>query len=97
MRTMMKVTVPVEEGNRVMKDGSVNRIIQQTIEATKPEATYFYNDNGVRTALLIFDLKDSSQLPPIGEPLFRELNATVLFTPVLNLEDLQKGLANVKK
>jgi len=55
------------------------------------EAAYFYPENGLRTALFVFDLAGSDQLPPTVEPLFRNLNAAVTLTPVMNADDLQRG------
>jgi len=44
----------------------------------------------------VFDLKDPSQLPPISEPLFSKLNAKIQLFPVMNQEDLQKGLQQLE-
>jgi hypothetical protein len=60
--------------------------------ALHPEAAYFGPENGVRTAYVVFDLHDPSQLPALTEPLFSKLKATVEMFPVMNQEDLQKGL-----
>lgn len=46
----------------------------------------------VRTAFIIFDLKDPSQLPSISEPLYNKLHAKITIIPVMNQEDLRKGL-----
>ena len=40
---------------------------------------------------LVFDMEGSWQLPPIVEPLFENLEASVLLTPVMNGEDLEQG------
>ncbi len=45
---------------------------------------------------MVFDLKDSSDLPRIAEPFFMGLNATVEFTPVMNADDLKAGLGKMK-
>ena len=66
-----------------------------TAEKLKPEATYFTTVHGKRTAMFFFDMTDSAQLPPIAELLFQELDAEVEFTPVMNAEDLKKGLASI--
>lgn len=41
-------------------------------------------------------MKDSSDLPPIGEPFFSQLNAKVEVFPIMNAEDLKKGLSQLR-
>jgi len=97
MRTMLKVTMEVTAANKAIKSGTLPRIMQATMEALKPEAAYFTTEEGKRTAFIFFDMKDTSQIPPIAEPFFMELNADVQFTPVMNGEDLKKGLEIASK
>lgn len=92
MRTLLKVSVPVEKGNEAIKSGALQQTFQSAMEALKPEAAYFYPEDGKRTALFIFDMEGSWQLPPTVEPLFQNLDASVLVTPVMNGEDLERGL-----
>ncbi|MBO9732063.1 MAG: hypothetical protein J7623_25705 [Chitinophaga sp.] len=94
MRTLLKVTCPVEASNKAVADGTMVKIVKSVTEKFHPEATYFLPLDGCRTMLFVFDLKDSSDLPVIAEPFFSSLNAKLEFTPVMNAEDLQKGLAN---
>jgi len=95
MRTMIRIKVPVEAGNRAFQDGTLQKTLMEAIERLKPEAAYFCSDRGVRTAFMIVDLKDSSEIPAIAEPFFSKLNAAVEFLPVMNAEDLKKGLAKI--
>jgi hypothetical protein len=37
-------------------------------------------------------LQDPSEPPSISEPLFKTFHVTILLFPVMNQEDLQKGL-----
>jgi hypothetical protein len=92
MRTLMKLKIDTEAGSRAIQEGSIGPLMQETLGALQPEAAYFGPEDGIRTAFIVFDLKDPSQLPPITEPLFRQLKATVEMFPVMNQEDLQKGL-----
>jgi hypothetical protein len=46
----------------------------------------------VRCAMIFFDMTDSSQIPPIAEPLFTSLGAEIELVPVMNGDDLRKGL-----
>jgi hypothetical protein len=97
MRMMLKVTIPVEAGNQAVKDGTLPRVMQNTTERLKPEAAYFLAEDGKRTALFFFNMQDVSQVPAIAEPLFMGMNASVTMVPVMNGDDLQKGLAEAAK
>jgi len=93
MRMMMKVSMGLEAGNRAAKDGRIGKLMGQTTEKLKPESAYFTTVHGKRTAMFFFDMADSSQMPVIAEILFQELDAEIELTPVMNSEDLKKGLA----
>ena len=97
MRTLLKVSLEVEASNKAIKDGSLPKIMKSTMEKLKTEAAYFFAMDGNRTALMVFDLKDPSEIPSIAEPFFMNMNAKVDFYPVMNAEDLQKGLATIMK
>ena len=92
MRMLLKVTIPVEKGNEAIKSGALPRTMQSAMEALKPEAAYFFPEDGKRTGLFVFDMEGSWQLPAIVEPLFQALGASVLVTPVMNGEDLERGM-----
>jgi hypothetical protein len=92
MRMMLKVTFPTEVGNRVLQDGSFTRIMEETMSRLKPEAAYFVADRGRRCAMVFFDMRDASDIPAIAEPLFVGLHAEIELLPVMNIDDLQKGL-----
>ena len=95
MRTMLRWTMPVEKGNAMIADGSMGTVIEAVMARTKPEAAYFFAEDGKRSGLLFFDLKESSDLPRIAEILFRGANAAVEFIPVMNSDELKKGLASL--
>ena len=63
MRVMMKASIPVEAGNKSLKDGSLPKTMMAFVEQMKPEAAYFVAENGKRTAIFFFDLKDPSSIP----------------------------------
>jgi hypothetical protein len=47
----------------------------------KAEAAYFVAEDGVRTAMIFFDMRDSSDIPSIVEPLFMESMRKSSFCP----------------
>jgi uncharacterized protein DUF3303 len=97
MRVMLRVTLDVQAGNRAIAENKLQQLMPQMMEQFKPEAVYFGPDGGRRTAFFFIEVKDSSQIPAITEPFFQELNATVEFIPVMNADDLRKGLADLGK
>ena len=93
MRMLMKISMDVDKSNAAVKSGALQRTLQSTMEALKPEAAYFFPDeNGNRSAIMVFDMTGSWQLPKTVEPLFQELGAAIHLTPAMNGEDLQRGL-----
>jgi len=89
MRFLLKISIPVEAGNAGAKDGF--KAIQQILEEQKPEAAYFIVDGGKRTAILIVNMEDASQIAAICEPWFLALNANIECTPAMVPADLQKA------
>lgn len=96
MRMMLRVTVPVEHGNKAIKDGSLAKTFQSFMEEYKPEAAYFLPHAGMRSGLFFFDLKDTTHIPRIAESMFSGLNAALEMTPAMNADDLKAGLGKLK-
>ena len=92
MRMMLRVSIPAEEGNKAIKDGSMGKFIEHTLADLKPEAAYFTAENGRRTAYLFVDMKDSSDMPYFGERFFFAFNASVDAIPVMSADELKQGL-----
>ena len=90
MRFLFKISFPVESGNAAAKKNGFEAI-QKILEQQKPEAAYFIADGGMRTAILIINMNDASQLPAIAEPWFLALNASIEVTPAMVAGDLQKA------
>ena len=93
MRTMLWATLDVKASNEALLNGMLTKVMQEVMQMLKPESAYFGTLNGCRSCILVFDLKDPSDIPMIAEPFFLNFNAKVEFMPVMNAEDLQKGLA----
>lgn len=93
MRCLLKFKLDVEAANNSLRDGSFQKIMEKVMQATKPEAAYFGVEDGCRTGYIFFDMKDSAEMPSIGEALFMGTNAKVYISPIMNQADLHKGLA----
>ncbi|MHB1431314.1 MAG: hypothetical protein ACYCVZ_04260 [Streptosporangiaceae bacterium] len=96
MRVMARITMPTEAGNEAIKNGVLGATMQRAQAQWKPEGMYFTTFDGHRTAYMVFDLPDSSDMPTFAEPFFDELNADVQLAPVMNVDDLQKGLSRLR-
>ena len=98
MRTLLRVSIPVEAGNAAAKSGTLGSTIERILADLKPEAAYFFaDDSGNRSGSFVFDLKDTSDIPAIAEPWFLAFHAKVSLRPVMSVQDLAKGAPSIGK
>lgn len=95
MRVLMKVNMPVEDGNKAAKDGKLEETIKTILAEMQPEAVYFMADKGKRTALIFLNMQDSAEIPKLAEPWFLAFNASIKMTPVMAPEDLAKAVPDI--
>jgi len=91
MRFLVKVNIPVESGNAAVRAGQLGPTIQSILADQKPEAVYFTDDKGQRTALVFLEMQDASQIAAIAEPWLLAFNAAIEIHPVMVPEDLNKA------
>ncbi|MFE9706055.1 hypothetical protein [Streptomyces sp. NPDC005930] len=96
MRMLLKATMDTETSNELIRSGRMQDVMRKMLDDIKPEAAYFGALGGRRTALLVFDMQDNSDMPRIGEPFFAELKAEVEVCPIMNGEDLALGLDGLR-
>jgi hypothetical protein len=98
MRMLLRVSIPVEAGNAAAKAGTLGSTVEKILADLKPEAAYFFpDDNGQRSGSIVFDMKDSSQIPAIAEPWFLAFNAKISLRPVMNPQDLATAVPSINK
>lgn len=91
MRILMKVRIPHEPFNTLVKEGKAGNIIQKIIEELRPESIYFTEQDGTRGAVAIVNINDPSQIPSFSEPFFLKFNADCQFRIAMTPEDLGKA------
>ena len=98
MRVLLNVKIPHGPFNAAVKDGTVGSKLNRILEAIKPEAVYFTEQNGHRGAVLIVDLTDPSKIPSLAEPWFLTFEADVEFRIAMTPDDLKRaGLDELAK
>jgi hypothetical protein len=98
MRIMLTAKMCTTKFNAAVRDGSAGMKIKRIMEEIKPEAAYFTEFGGSRTAVLIVDMPDAFKIPALAEPFFLLFDASVEFRPVMVPADLEKaGLDSLGK
>ena len=97
MRFFVKAHLDVEAANTLARQGKLGSTIQSILEDLKPEAAYFVADEGQRTAYLVIDMQDPSQIPALAEPWFLAFNATIEAQPAMVAEDLAKAAPAIER
>ncbi len=98
MKMLMKVRMPHEPFNSLVRKGSVGKLMKSILKELKPEAVYFTEETGLRTALLIVNMHDPSDVPSLAEPWFLNFNANCEFRIVMTPADLESaGLEKLGK
>jgi hypothetical protein len=95
---LLRVSIPVDAGNAAAKAGTLGTTVEKILADLKPEGAYFFaDDNGERSCSVVFDMKDTSQIPAIAEPWFLAFNTKVSLRPVMNAQDLAAGGPGIAK
>ncbi len=92
MRFLAKVTIPTEKGDDAFTSGALPRTMRSAMERLKPEAAYFFEQDGKRECLFVFNL----DVPALLKPLFPDLDASLHVTPVMNAAEFEQGLGDAK-
>ena len=96
MKMLMIAKNPPAKFNAGVKNGSSGRTLQRIIEELRPEVVYFTEMEGKRTAVMVIDLQDASEIPKYAEPFFLNFDSEVEFHPLMTPEDLARaGLAEL--
>jgi len=95
---LLDVVFPHEPFNTLVRKGTVGQTIGKILEAIKPEAVYFTEQDGHRGAVLAINMQDASQIPAFAEPWFLNFQADCKFRIAMTPEDLKRaGLEELGK
>lgn len=91
MRMIAKISCPVEPFNTLIREGKAGALIEKILGDIKPEAAYFTEMEGCRTALLVVNVTDASDIPAIAEPWFLNFDADCEFKIAMTPDDLKNA------
>ena len=91
MRMLMTVTIPHHVFNAAVKDGTAGAKLGKILDAIKPEAAYFTDHHGHRSAFLVVNLPDATKIPSLAEPWFLTFEADVQMHVCMTPDDLKRS------
>jgi len=91
MKMLFYITIPNGPFNAAVKDGTAGAKLNRILEATKPEAIYFTDHDGLRGAVAVMEVSDASRIPALCEPWFLTFEAKVETHIAMTPEDLKKS------
>jgi hypothetical protein len=97
MRILMKIEMATEAANAAMTNGTLGKTVQAILDEQKPEAAYFIEFGGKRTAIVVVELSEASQIPALAEPWFLAFNANVELHPAMLPEDLMDAEPHIER
>ncbi|MHC8372599.1 panthothenate synthetase [Pseudomonas sp. MDT1-85] len=98
MKMLLMVEFPHEPFNAHVRSGKIGEIMNRILETIKPEATYFTEQDGMRSGIFLIDIEDPSEIPGYAEPFFLNFQANCKFRVVMSAQNLQDaGLEELGK
>ena len=98
MKMLLTVEFPHEPFNALVRSGRAGETMGRILEAIKPDAAYFTEQDGLRGGIFVIDVKNPSEVPAFAEPFFLNFQANCKFRIVMSPDDLQKaGLEELGK
>jgi hypothetical protein len=95
---LLNVKFPNKKFNKAVSDGTAGAKMKRILESVKPEAAYFTEQDGCRSAILIVDVADPTEIPALAEPWFLMFDASVNLRIVMSPEQLKAaGLEEIGK
>lgn len=98
MKMLLTVEIPHEPFNTLVRTGTAGETMGRILEAIKPEAAYFTEQDGLRCGIFVIDVQKPSEVPAFAEPFFLKFQANCKFRIVMSPQELQAaGLEGLGK
>ncbi len=98
MKMLLRVTLPHEPFNALVKKGTVGKTLEKIMGELKPEAAYFSLNNGQRSALMVVNVTNGGDYVKYAEPFFLEFKANISFEILMTPEELKaSGIEEIGK
>lgn len=91
MKMLLTAEMPHEPFNTLVRNGTAGQILDRIMDAIKPEAAYFTEQDGMRCGVFVINVQNPSDVPAFAEPFFLNFQANCKFRIVMSPEDLQKA------
>ena len=89
MKMLLTVEFPHEPFNELIRSGKLGTVMERILKTIKPEATYFTEQDGLRSGIFVIDLQKQSDIPSFAEPFYLNFQANCKFRILMSAEDLQ--------
>lgn len=91
MKMFLRVVMPVEPFNTMVRKGTVGKNLEKIMADLKPEATYFTLTDGERTALMVIDVNNPGDYIKYAEPFFLQFDAECSWDIIITPEELKNS------
>jgi len=98
MKMLLRVIMPIEPFNSMVKKGTVGKTLDKIMGDLKPESAYFTLTDGKRTALMVININKPGDYVKYAEPFFLQFDAQCKYDIVMSPEELKTaGLEEIGK
>ena len=98
MKMLLRVVMPHEPFNSLVKKGTVGKILGKMLEELKPEAAYFSLEDGKRSATIVININKPGDYVKYAEPFFLQFNADIKYDILMTPDELKAaGLEEIGK
>jgi hypothetical protein len=91
MKMLLRVTMPNDQFNSMIKKGTIGNTLEKILGDLKPEAAYFTLEDGERSVLLVVNINKPNEYVRYAEPFFLEFNARIKYEIAMKPEELKSA------